>query len=371
MNCRVCKNEPLEAVFESEKCPKYSHKYLAESELASDGTMRLKVGKCRACGLIQLSEDFPEEEYSADYQRNISFSKLAIAHVERFACLLYEKYGARNIVEVGCGNGLFLSAMKKMGAKTIGFEPSVAAARTARESGLAIRNEFFCPEADSRFSDYDSFAMRFVLEHVPDPVGVLREVGSRCRDGSVGLVEVPNAEQQVRGMKWFEFFREHTFYFTPQTLAHVLSLSGWELVEMHLTMGDEFITAIVKKRAGGVKEWKQGETARLLRGMLGNSRRVWAWGASGAGITLLCECGITSRDIEFIVDSDRNKWGLHASGSRIKIVSPEKLAECRPDAVIILSTAYEGEIQKALSEMGYVGKVGSVFPHPRWLGAEP
>lgn len=367
MKCRVCGSEALKAIFQTDSCPKYGHKYLAENELGKDSKVMLSVSKCMRCGLIQLSEDFPEEEYSADYQRNISFSRAAQDHVNEFADKLVNEYGAKNFLEVGCGNGLFSAAMQKRGVKVVAFEPSAAACETAKAAGLDAHNMFFDENTSREFNGYDSFALRFVLEHTPKPVEILQNLSSRCKDGAVGLIEVPNAENQVKNKKWFEFFREHIIYFTPQTLLDSIYRAGLQLVELKSTMHEEFLSVIVRKAPAPDYQWGEGEVKKLLISMIEPGKKTWVWGASGAGVTLLCECGINASMVPFIVDSDKNKWGLYASGSRIKIVSPAEMQDSPPDAIIILSSNYEEEIRKTIRSTGFSGKIGSIFPYPRWL----
>ncbi|MFH0927338.1 MAG: methyltransferase domain-containing protein [Candidatus Micrarchaeota archaeon] len=365
MKCRMCASPSLEKIFEVDDCPKYSHKYFTQEALKNDAKIRLEVFICRQCSLMQIAQDFPGEEYTDDYQRNISFSPAAVAHIDRFAQIL-RSYGAKNFLEVGCGNGIFSKRMKELGAKVSAIEPSVAACRAARENGIEAHNIFLGDDTPPEFGGYDSFALRFVLEHVPDPVKILKQINSRCAGGAVGLVEVPNAENQVREKKWFEFFREHTVYFTPKTFLEALYRSGFQMVEMHTTMGGEFISAIVKKAKPDF-DWKKEEFCKKLRGLVQGGKKTAVWGASGAGITLLCEAGLGEKEIMCIIDSDKNKWGLYASGSRIKIVPPKSIGEDAPDAIIICSSAYEAEIKAAILKSGFKGKIGSIFPSPRWI----
>jgi hypothetical protein len=51
----------------------------------------------------------------------------------------------------------------------------------------------------------------------------------------------------------------------------------------------------------------------------------------------------------------------------IKIVPPSDISVSNPDAVIIFTSVYEQEIAKSLRAQGFTGKIGTVFPHPKWL----
>ena len=366
-SCRVCGSERLKLIFKNDKCPKYSHKYLLEGQLANDGYIVLSVCKCEECGMMQVLENFPEEEYVADYQRNISFSPSAVEHVKMMVDKLVG-YGVRDFIEIGCGNGLFSEAMQKRNVKVLAFEPSKAAFESAKSRGIEVHNRFFDDNLPKSFSGYNGFALRFVLEHVPNPVDFLKAIGSRCIDGAVGLVEVPDGQKQIMQKRWFEFFREHTLYFTPETLISTISRAGFEILELHSTINGEFLSAIVRKSSKVNFDWAEKKMKQNVLAMIEPGKRTWAWGASGGGITLLASCGLGPAQIEFIVDSDKNKWGMYASGSRIKIVPPDFIHKTAPDNIIILSLAYAKEIRDQVRSLGFKGKIGVLWPEARWLG---
>ncbi len=83
------------------------------------------------------------------------------------------------LLEVGCATGEFVEEATAVGYEAIGVEPSKWAADTARRSGA----EVFCGTLADWRAEYDSFtvdavAMFHVLEHLDDPVEVLRECRS-------------------------------------------------------------------------------------------------------------------------------------------------------------------------------------------------
>ena len=326
----------------------------------------ISASRCRKCDTIQVPEDFPSEEYVADYQRNISFSKSAVGHAEKMADKL-AGFGMKNFFEVGCGNGLFSEAMLRKNVKVTAFEPSKAACNAARARGVDAHNRFFDSTLPNNFSGYDAFALRFVLEHIPSPIQFLESVKDRCMDGAIGLIEVPDAQKQITQKRWFEFFREHTLYFTPQTLVSAISRSGFEVLEMESTLSGEFLSVIVRKPAKDRFDWSLAKTKKEVSRMIEPAKRTWAWGASGAGITLLASCGLGPKQVEFIIDSDKNKWDMFASGSRIKIVAPERLRASPPDNILILSLPYENEIKKEIRSLGFKGKIGVLWPESKWL----
>jgi SAM-dependent methyltransferase len=93
------------------------------------------------------------------------------------------------VVEIGCGDGAVLAELAANGWVVDGFELSENAARQAKARGVARRVEAFDGEhVPAETSEYDLAVLSHVLEHVPDPLPLLREA---ARVGRWVLVEVP------------------------------------------------------------------------------------------------------------------------------------------------------------------------------------
>ena len=97
----------------------------------------------------------------------------------------------RSVVEVGCGDGVVLAALaaRGLGERRHGFEISERAVELAAGRPEIERVERFdgatLPAADG---EYDLGVLSHVLEHVPDPVPLLRETARVAR---AVVVEVP------------------------------------------------------------------------------------------------------------------------------------------------------------------------------------
>ena len=93
--------------------------------------------------------------------------------------------------EIGCGDGALLAELAARGLAPVldGFELSPPAAEIARARGVARQVEVFdgeeVPAADGA---YDLAVLSHVLEHVPEPMSLLREA---ARVAPAVLVEVP------------------------------------------------------------------------------------------------------------------------------------------------------------------------------------
>ncbi len=95
------------------------------------------------------------------------------------------------------------------------------------------------------------------------------------------------------------------------------------------------------------------ESKRALLDLLIELRRdgkhVVGYGAPGKGNTLLNYCGIRTDLLDYTVDRNPYKHGRFTPGTHIPIESPERIAETRPDAIVILPWNLAREIAEQLA----------------------
>jgi 2-polyprenyl-3-methyl-5-hydroxy-6-metoxy-1,4-benzoquinol methylase len=98
-----------------------------------------------------------------------------------------------------------------------------------------------------------------VLEHVADPVSLVKRARSLLLPGGVLFLRTPNLdalERQVFGSRYHSFKAEHLFYFGPDSLVEVLERAGFRVA--FLTTESHLLQGFFLDRVHG---W-----ARLLRG---------------------------------------------------------------------------------------------------------
>ena len=95
------------------------------------------------------------------------------------------------------------------------------------------------------------------------------------------------------------------------------------------------------------------ESKRALLDLLIELRRdgkqVVGYGAPGKGNTLLNYCGIRTDFLDYTVDRNPYKHGRFTPGTHIPIQPPERIAETRPDAILILPWNLAREIAEQLA----------------------
>ncbi len=142
------------------------------------------------------------------------------------------------ILDIGCGYGQMLSALKQMGyANLTGMDLSDEAVSFCRANSLDVIKvdsiEQFCLNLKERAKGYDFLIMSHVLEHIEKQyiIETLQLIKKHLMNpGSSLLILVPNAQSNT-GCYWaYEDFTHETL-FTAGSLCFVLKSAGFENVE--------------------------------------------------------------------------------------------------------------------------------------------
>jgi len=147
---------------------------------------------------------------------------------------LIKKYkNGTTLLDIGCGEGFFLFNASKAGYTTKGIEISQDAAEYAgREFGLDVEAK---PFEELQFPDnyFDVVTLWQVLEHVPYPLIVLKEVHRILKPEGLLATSTPDIESilaKILRRKWWNLRRLHINQFTVKTLTDMLKRAGFKNV---------------------------------------------------------------------------------------------------------------------------------------------
>ena len=200
---------------------------------------RFRVGKCSSCGVAYTMPRPPslDKYYPLRYRRygrlvTGVLNALYGVRVSRWARLKPE---GGSVLEIGCGPGLMLAALDRRGWRVLGIERNEAIAEVARRA-LGIEIVTTPVEALPTDAQFDLIIMFQVLEHIGEPVTLLKECAKRLAPGGRIIMNVPNFsswQSRFAGSKWLHLdVPRHLVHFTPQTLAATLERAGLRTADM-------------------------------------------------------------------------------------------------------------------------------------------
>ncbi len=156
------------------------------------------------------------------------------------------------MVDVGCGGCGTLYQLKKMGAKTLGIDPSPIAAFYAEKYDLDLINSYFPKSAKEIKADV-IFSMD-LMEHVLDPVELLKKKSKALNDNGIIIINVPNCEFSIKNGDISMAIHQHVNMFDRWSLKRVVDKSGLEVVKMDFSKFGSALFCVVKKRTKKLKK---------------------------------------------------------------------------------------------------------------------
>jgi SAM-dependent methyltransferase len=400
--CRLCA-APLEVTFCDLGMSPLSNAFVKPSEAHRGETFYpLHAWVCGRCFLVQLQEFEAPERIFGDYVYFSSYSDSWLDHSRRYADAMRARLalGADSLViEVASNDGYLLQYFKQAGVPVLGIEPARNVAAVAEQKGIPTLPEFFGRALAARLAREgrcaDLVVANNVMAHVPDLNDFVAGLCLALKPSGVLTIEVPHLLKLIEERQFDTIYHEHFSYFSFGTACRALERHGLAVhdVELLPTHGGSLRVHAAPAKAGRAagptvnavlaaeraarldaletygsfsEEVKRSKRALLefLIGVKRAGKRVAGYGAPAKGNTLLNYCGIRADLLDYTVDRSPHKQGLLLPGTRIPVYAPEKIAETRPDYVLILPWNLRDEIceqMRGIREWG--GRF--VLPVPR------
>lgn len=383
-HCPVCIGSRFTPIYRLPKVPVFCNQYWpAEADAVRAACGVLDIVQCDACShVFNAAFDAEQIKYAVGYENSLHFSPTFGGYVEDLATRLVHRYDIRgkNILEIGCGDGGFLTVLcEKGGNQGFGFDPSQTGRRVNGANGAAVTIRGGYYGADTRVANVDVICSRHVLEHLRDPGSLLRSLRGwhKDRPGAIGYFEVPNGDFCLKPHGIWDLIYEHVSYFTPQSLAFLLRACGYRVLDMGLAFDEQFLWAEVSLDGAGdstVDMAEPGVSAGRIRAgyetMIDTCRRqietfaarglkMALWGAGSKGVTFL-NIADAAKSIDIVVDINPRKQSQHIALTGQKVVAPEALPVIRPDVIFVMNTLYTKEIAATLDRLGVRAELVSV-----------
>lgn len=353
----------------------YVHRTPEQAKAVPRG--QLLLATCSSCGFSwNASFDPSRLAYDAGYDNAVP-SAVMDRHYNDTALELGRRHSLTRgyVVDIGCGNGTFLKALCRVWpeCRALGVDPALPHDEVLADGRLTLIKGVFEP---GQLQGAPSLIVaRHVLEHMPDPVGFVRELrtASEAGHGAPVFVEVPDLEWILQHQAFWDFCYEHCNYFTPATLREVLGRAGLHAAAAGVTFGRQYqwIEGVPapggaapqvsgSSLAGRLRDYADGEQGRVhaIRNRLDDlrhrGRTVTVWGMATKGIMFSLLVDPDSRLIDHTVDVNVNKQGCYVPISGRRIDAPAVLQQHagKPAVVVVMNPNYVHEIASMCRSLG-------------------
>ena len=387
--CLFCHAPLHDTVVDLGKSP-LCETYLEPSQLNEmEPFYPLHVYVCRNCWLVQVKEYVAPEGIFSDYPYFSSYSDSWLAHAKRYVNDMVERFSldsSSQVVELGSNDGYLLQYFLQHGVPVLGVEPAANVAETAVARGVPTEVAFFGRDTAQRLIDRgvhaDLLCGKNVLAQVPDLNDFVGGIATVLAPDGVCTIEFPHLVRTVEGNQFDQIYHEHFSYLSLVAVERILAAHGlavFDVVELPTHGGSLRIFAChdsaqrLDESTPGVDALRQHERElgvesleyystfaerihkakrdllRFLIDMKDQGAQIVGYGAPGKGNTLLNYCGIRTDLIDYTVDRNPLKQGRFLPGTHIPIHHPDRIAESRPDYILIMPWNLAGEIRQQLS----------------------
>jgi len=250
------------------------------------GKIIRKVGKytlinCKSCKFIHIHPIPSNEElhafYNNDYyqktkpnyiqgnEKDIQYLNYTFDEkLDTIEKLLSSK--SRRVLDIGSGPGFFLRRAKRRGWDILGIEPSLIACNYSKKHNIPTIQKFFYEVDIKQIGKFDAIHTFDVLEHVNDPISVLKKSYSLLKRGGIIVVEVPNdfnllqklVQKELKKKEYWITLSsnsknsgtlDHLNYFDFSSISNLLKRIGFKIIikestfplELFLLMGQDYI----------------------------------------------------------------------------------------------------------------------------------
>ena len=141
-NCSACDGTDFQTILDLGVVPLAGY-FPNPLEVGKESKYPLKLVVCKKCKLVQTDSMINPKLLFEDYRylSSVGLSK----HFENVAKILDDKYNVKDkdILEIGCNDGVLLKPLCDLGAKAVGIDPATNVVKVAREKGLNVHNGYF------------------------------------------------------------------------------------------------------------------------------------------------------------------------------------------------------------------------------------
>jgi len=262
------------------------------------------IVQCRACdfGLTRPRPADLDPYYPTGYRRfdRLGVAALRSAYRRRIAGWMVRLPATGRALEIGSGTGWMLRALRERGWDAIGTERTAEAAQVASSASGSATVLVGGLDAVEAVPAFDLIVMFHVLEHLDDPVAVLRDVAQRLRPGGVLVLGLPNVgswQARATGRNWMQLDPpRHLGHFSRRSIERALAQTGFRMTRIdHRSYEHDPL--------GWVQSWLNAlgfEKGFVLKRLFGMRERRGSTVASAAAYVLSIPLGVIAFAIAFV-----------------------------------------------------------------------
>lgn len=203
----------------------------------------LHLMKCKKCCFV-FDERIPSELELNEHYKVYAYSGLkAISNetIRSYNRLLdtFESYkGSGNILDIGCGQGDFLTVARERGWNVYGIEYSQAAVVLCRERGIVMHQGSLSHDIFDELT-FDVITSFEVIEHINNPNTFMSVVKHKLKEEGLFYATTPNFNALLRFFEKDKFkmvcYPEHISFYTKKSIQYLGEIHNFKSIKIETT----------------------------------------------------------------------------------------------------------------------------------------
>ncbi len=390
--CRVCGSTDLERLFSLGEL--YISTFV-EKPGDNIGKAPLTLLWCNNCTLVQLEHTAPQElMYSGHYWYRSGLNKVIIDDLKEISEAAAKTVSLKDgeiVLDIGANDGTLLSFYPKNCLK-VGCEPATNLVDELKRHADRIITDFWSYD---RFQQIFGFKKAKIITAIgmfydmENPNQFIRDATKALDENGIFIAQLMTSKPMLKQNDLGNICHEHIEYYSYKSLKYLFEKNGLEIfkVEENSINGGSY-RLFARHYKGGSVEYPEGITKEsylkfaenieknkedlmnFVKGALKEGKKIYGYGASTKGNTILQYYGLNSIHIKGIAEISKEKFGKYTVGTDIPIMEELKAKE-DADFLIIFPYAFKDSFVKREKEwLEKGGKFVVPLPKVEIIGSE-
>ena len=365
--CRLCNSKKLINIHNFGN--HYVSNFVTKRNVKKGVKAPLNLVYCKNCKLLQLEHSAPQEIMYKKFYWYRSGVTNTMKHALKDIFLKVKKMPllkkGDTILDIGANDGTLLKYFKNDGYTTIGCEPAKNLTNELKKNSNYVIDNFWNYKYLSNIlykhklkkpKVITAIGMFYDLE---DPSKFISDAANSLDENGVFITQLMCLNSMIKKNDLSNICHEHLEFYSYSSLKFLFEKNGFKImkIEENEINGESyriFCKKNIKKSIAYkektslndikkfIKRVKQNKKRCLsfLRKCKVNGKKVFIYGASTKGNTLLQYYGIDSKMISFASERSPEKWGKYTIGTGVEIISEEYARKLNPEYFFVMPYAF-------------------------------
>jgi len=379
--CRICNSSKLIKLYSLGNL--YISNFL---KLGEKGTKApLEMIMCDHCKLVQLKHTAPQEILYARYYWYRSgvtdTMKRALRDITQEIENNIPLRKGDVVLDIGSNDGTLLRTYTRKGLIKVGVEPALNLAKLGKEDLNIFINDFwdiktYKENIDKKAKVITAIGMFYDME---DPGKFIKDISLALDKDGIFITQLMCLKNMLDTNDVGNICHEHLEYYSLKTLKYLFEKNNLEIIDIkHNKVNGGSYRLFCRLIGGSVKpltgaktrlkkfyssekgldlvkthinffkriEENKKKTVNFIKSEVKKGKKIWIYGASTKGNTILQFFGINNQLIKGASERSSDKWGKVTIGTNIPIYSEEIARKEKPDYFLVMPYAFIKEFYK-------------------------